>query len=178
MEIDKIQCLVTLAAEGTPGMTQVVMAGPSALSAPEVVLMRAKNDVEDICCISDAIVVDTVETSFAHERERLSEKYGRSIVHTIFPAAHLMPKTLMQLDLPPEAVCDIIDAVEIEAEPPVVAKPAASTAKPKEAPAVVAARKRELKAQLEAAGVKLPKGKHTEDDLKAMVEEAGLTEAA
>ena len=88
MQIELVQCLVKLKLNDRNDMMQIVKAGPDAVPATEIPILRAKHDigggmVQEECAISDAHVVGTIETTKAQEFERLALKYGKRTVDQI-----------------------------------------------------------------------------------------------
>lgn len=160
MEIERIQCTVRLFQNGKTELTTVVKAGPDALAATEIPIMRLDNDVADglslaECCIREAQVVGTFETTQAAEFERLKLKYGEKRVRAVYPQARLMPKTLAECDLPDGC-----------------ARPVKREKKPD-----TKSEMKRLKKMLEDAGVTdLPLGDLSLDDLQALAAERGLME--
>lgn len=171
MQIERVQCLVRLKLNDRNDMMQIVKAGPDALSAPEIPVVRALHDigggmVSDECCISVAEVVDTVETNKAEEMERLKLKYGAAIIEQMYPQGRHMPLTLADCDLPPGCA---------------VAKPKKAKAKAKEVPEV-AEQSDDFDRdfwieELKLAGVEIPEGELSDIDLWALVEDAGLVKS-
>ncbi|MDG3089229.1 hypothetical protein P7F88_25535 [Vibrio hannami] len=80
MKIDLIQCTVKILQDGGHGATEVVKAGPGALRATEIPIIRAINDVSeggaDLCCIANAVVVGQVDVNSTVEIDRLRSVYG------------------------------------------------------------------------------------------------------
>ena len=104
MQFEKVQCLVTLNQGGNVNLAAVAMAGPSALAAPEIPILRARHEVGDggytVPCISDALVVGSVEQTQASMLDSLRRKYGSAIVNTIYPGGRGLPRTLDDCELP------------------------------------------------------------------------------
>lgn len=151
MKFEVVQCLVTLTQNGKSNLTQVVKAGPGAIRVTEIPILRFSNDIGDddgLCCIADAKVVGEVEDSRVNELDRLRERYGRKVVDLVYPgAAPGMPKTLHDCDLPTSAI----------------GKPATGDTSDAEA-------KKALRAELKAAGIKVPAGNLSLSDLEVLLE--------
>lgn len=166
MQIELVQCLVKLKLNDRNDMMQIVKAGPDAVPATEIPILRAKHDiasgmVQEECAISDAQVVGTVETTKAQEMERLILKYGKRIVDQMYPQGRLMPMTLAECDLPPGCAVSV--------------KPKKAKAKAKDEPVDSPDFDREFWInELREAGTKIPEGNLSEADIWALVDEAGL----
>jgi len=158
MIVERIQCLIRLNQDGKTDLTQVVKAGPSAVLATEIPLLRMRHDVadgllEEECCISLAKVVGEVEISKVAEFERLKNRYGET-VSTVYPQGRMMPLTLADCELPN------------------------GCHGPVEKKATKAHTAKGLRAQLKEAGVTVPAGNLSVDDLMALIVENGLVAAA
>ncbi len=180
MQIDMVQCTVRLNQKGNRDLTTIVKAGPDAISTCEMVLLRMQHDLpgfdEDGCCIGDAVVVGTIETTKQQEYERLLGKgFKTALIEAAFPQGRGMPQTLKEVDLPSSSLGKPLRKIEPEG---------AKTAEPPKAdpssPKSIAQRKQQIRDLLTAAGVAIPTGNLTEADLAAIAEENGLslTEAA
>lgn len=166
MKIERIQCLVRLNQKDRTDLTQIVMAGPSALPATEIPLLREKHDVadglvEEECCISMAKVVGEFETTKQQEFERLKLKYGEELVRRMYPQGRMMPATLEEVDLPPGCAL------------PVPRKSRKKSEVIEEDPSLA-----EMRAILEDNGVKVPKGNLSREDLETIMIQEGLAEPA
>lgn len=169
MEIDMVQCTVKLMQKDNNNLTTIVKAGPSACSPAEMVLLRMEHDApgmaDDSCCIGDAVVVGTRETSKQAEYERLVKLGFKSAkIEMAFPGGRGFPTTLAQVDLPAISL-----GAALRKEKVVDAKDAK--------PAVVPS-KASLRAAIQAAGIELPAGNLSEADLRAIAEENNVIEAA
>lgn len=161
MEMDRIQCLVRVNQNSNIDDLVIVKAGPDALTPAEMIVLMMKHSISDAfegCSIQKARKVGTVERSKQDELDRLRLKYG-DIVNTAFPRGRHLPVTLADVDLPegsidtakhPEPVVDEVDTTPDE--------------------------KPDYRAALEAAGVDIPKGDLSDDDLMALMIEHGLME--
>jgi hypothetical protein len=164
MILEKVQCTVRLNEAGSVGLTEVVKAGPDAMTIPELVLVNAMNSADGETCVNDVIVVGEVETTYGAEMERLSGKYKAGIAATMFPHSHAMPKTLYDADLP-------VTALGKSPQKEVTDTPApARTKKPKE----VSEEKLAIRTALVEAGVEIPAGNLSLDKLTALAEEKGV----
>lgn len=165
MQIERVQCLVRLNLNGKTDLMQVVKAGPDAVPASEIPLIRAKHDVAsgmtvDECAVTRAEVVGVLETTKAEEFERLMIKYGKKFVESMYPQGRLMPLTLADCELPPGCV---------------VAGKKKKGGKAKVEEPVNPEFDRDFwLEELKGAGVKIPEGSLSEDDIWALVIEAGL----
>lgn len=174
MQIERVQCLVRLKLNDRNDLMQVVKAGPDAVPASEIPLLRAKHDlgggmVEAECSISMAEVVEVLETTKAEEFERLCLKYGKPFVERMYPQGRMMPLTLADCDLPPGCA---LPKAKPKAEPK-----AKSKAKPQDEPPAApdAEFDREFWLnELDMAGATIPEGNLSPNDIMALVEEAGL----
>lgn len=163
MEIERIQCLVRLNQKGKTELATVVKAGPDAVPATEIPILRTFHDVGDgmiqeECSISAARVVGSFETTKAQEFERLKLKYGEAVVKGIYPQGRMMPSTLDDCDLPPGC----------RSEAPAPKKEAKQEPKSSD-------RVKELRKLLDTNGVKVPSGNLSVEDLEALIEESDLT---
>lgn len=161
MKLQKIQCLVGLLHNGQNTGTVVGLFGPDAVTAPEIPILRSKHDLTENsqgteCAIQRAVVVGEVEVDRAAEYERLVMKYGRAAVVAVYPQSRLMPATLEECDLPPSCLA------------PVTAEPEKVDEGGDEDDADA------IREKLVAAGVKVPNGDLSLEDLKALAEEAGV----
>jgi len=163
MKLDLIQCTVRLQNDGQNDKTEIVKSGPDAITPAEAIVLMMQHSLDDGpngCAIRNAIKVGEIETTKQEEGFRLRRKYG-PIVEQAFPRGRHMPSTIEDLELPPECI----------------GKPRQMTLDAT-APKTAHERKKEMRAALEAAGIEVPKGNLSEDDLQALMDEAGLTEKA
>lgn len=174
MKLETIQCTVRINVEGKFGMTEIVCAGPDALSATEIPLLRMRHDVanglvKDECSIHNAVVVGETETDKATEFQRLIEKYGDQLVKAAYPQGRGMPLTLADCELPDGCFAPKRAAPKKPA-PEVVEDIQVDTRSPQE----IAAAKKAVRAALNEAGVEIPPGNLTESDLLALADEHGV----
>lgn len=158
MKFDLIQCSVRLNHDGDNTKTEIVRAGVDALTPPEIVLLQMQHGTDDSFgghAIRNAVKVGEIELDKQDIFDRISTRF-RVDAKTIFPAPNLMPKTLADLELP----------VECHGRPR--QEPVAESGP--------AQRKKELRKILTDAGVDVPKGNLSEDDLLLLLEEHGLKE--
>ena len=127
MEIEKVQCVVKVkqGKDDQARLLAVVKAGPSAIPASEIPILRSINDIatgmsEAECCIGNAKVVGTFMTDKRAEYERLCMKYGQERVDRFFPQGRLMPSTLKECELPDGCVQPAILSSKPAAIEPVV----------------------------------------------------------
>lgn len=105
MQFDLIQCTVRLNEDGNFGSTEVVKAGPGAVRASEIPILRFLHDVEGgfdqgTCCIASARVVGQVEGRKSDEMDRLAAIYGTKVVSAVYPGGRGVPETMRDCDLP------------------------------------------------------------------------------
>lgn len=172
MSFELIQCTVRLfdKTSGTHGNTEVVKAGPQALTPPELLVVRSIHDVEEgmdegTCSISRAIVVDKVERSKMDEFERLCSIFGANRIRALFPGGRNMPATLRGCELPEGCLGPVRKAPEPE-----------NVVQMDKSPRAVAARKKQYRKALADGGVDVPAANLSETDLMNMMVENGLTE--
>lgn len=172
MNFDLIQCSVRLydKTSGTHGNTEIIKAGPQALTPPELLIIRSMHDVEDgidegTCSITRAIVVDQVERSKTDEFERLCSTFGPNRVRALFPGGRNMPSTLAACEMPPGC----LGPVRAKKQPENIVQLDKS-------PRAVAARKKQYRKALDDAGVTVPAGNLSESELLDLMAESNLVE--
>lgn len=170
MNFDLIQCSVRLydKTSGTHGNTEIVKAGPAALTPPELLIIRSLHDVEDgmeegTCSIMNAVVVDQVDRQKTDEFERLCSIFGAPRVRALFPGGRNMPTTLSACELPPGCLGKPRKAKEPE-----------NVVKLDKSPRAVAARKKQYRKVLNDAGVIIPAGNLSETELLDLMTERNL----
>lgn len=108
MKLDIIQCNVVINhGEGNVGMSEIPLAGVSAITVPEALILMTKHSIGDGpegCALKRVIKVGEVEIDQFTLLGRLRETYGRNIVDTAFPTIRHIPKTVADLDLPKECM--------------------------------------------------------------------------
>lgn len=127
MKLDLIQCNVAINhGEGNTGMTEVVKAGPAAITTAEALLLMMKHSVgegPEAYPIKRVIKVGEVEVDQFQLLNQLSQIYGGPLVKQAYPTARHIPKTVADLDLPAENMGPPRnEPVEIEPEPEEVAE--------------------------------------------------------
>lgn len=156
MKLEVIQCLIKLSDGGGSGLTEVIKAGPSAVTVPEIAILQALHNTEAEGpvreCVSRCRILETREVSSYDEIDRLGGIYGRKFVASVFPGGRGLPLKLSDLNLPDECMEEIKNPNEdgqVADMEPVTA--------------------REYRAALKEAGVKVPPGNISVASLKAMM---------
>lgn len=155
MEIEVAECTVRLNQKGNVGLTEIVKAGPDAMTPGEIEILRAMHDLDgegaEACCIGNLKVVGKIDRSLAEERELLRLKYGPHVVQHLFPQPRHIPTKISDLILPPESL--------------------SAKQKATRSPDEISNRKKELREELNAAGVKTPPGNISEANLQALLDD-------
>lgn len=110
MEVNMIECTVRLNLEGNTNLMTVPKAGPLALYAFEIPILRAMNDLEEgdeACCIMDAKVVDTVDMSATDIDVALSNKYKRDVMQAVYPGKRGYARYLADCELPDTSIARV-----------------------------------------------------------------------
>jgi hypothetical protein len=162
MLFEKIQCTVRLNQKGNSTLTEIVKSGPDAITIPEAAILKMQHRTGDSefdvtgadCPIRNAQVVGKVIRGKGEELQRLSEIYGPDVVRFLFPTHNHVPTKLEELDLPAECMAPL--------------KKTGRAVKPVDMGAA-------MKKALKGAGIALPEGDLSEDDLEALMAENGLT---
>lgn len=146
--MDLIDCTVRLNCKGDLGKMEIVRTGPDALTPAECIVIQNIHDTGSGAdadrVIRNARVVGSVERSRPQEIERLTHIYGIARVRHLFPANHLLPMTLEDIELPGECVAPVARKRDTDAS---------------------------LRAEIEKAGGIVPDGKLSLDDLRAIRDE-------
>ncbi len=158
MQLDLIECTVTLNEKGATNMTTVVKAGPDAITAPEAFILMnlhppsgGSENVHETT-LRDIRVVGTVDRDRNAEMTRLREKYGARIVGALLPSGLRMPQKISDIDIPVEAFAKV----------------------KKDGPVKLDHKgKMDLATQLFEIGVMIPQDA-TDDDLAKLAKEHGL----
>jgi len=163
MKHDLIHCVVRIAQGDRVDIAEIPRAGAGALTPMEAAILIDLHSVGDDpmdaggCAVRGAYKAGEVERTKHEEMERLSGIYGRERVRRVFPMQGMAPLTIDDLDLPRDNRID----------PPKPKKAAEDT----ESRPSLADERKTLTDKIEAAGLKLPDGKLTIDDLRAMAKE-------
>lgn len=156
LRLDLIQCLVQIPDGSGTGLTQVLKAGPSAITPPEMEVLRRLHNTEasgpERECVSRCRVVGHTDTDVYHETDRLAGIYKRKLIEYLFAPNSSMPETLADLNLPEECL-DKLDHPEKQ-----------KAAKPKTA--------KQLRAALDAMDIEVPVGNISIPDLTALFPKA------
>lgn len=166
MRLDLVQCLVQIPDGGGSGFTQVLKAGPGAVTPPEMAILQYLHNTEAEGpareCLSRCRVVGFIETDAYNEIDRLAGIYKKKMVSFIFPPQSKLPQTLDDLNLPEECM-DPQGPVLVEEEGKEILDPSTKL-KPKTA--------KQLRAGLEAMGIDVPVGNISIADLTALFPQA------
>lgn len=106
LDVQKIQCTVRLNLEGNTNLMTVVKAGPNALYAFEIPILRLMNDLDEgdeLCCIGEAQMIGAEEMTNDDIRAVLS-KYKQQLVQIIYPGNRGYARTLIDCELPDSAL--------------------------------------------------------------------------
>ncbi len=158
MQLDLIQCTVTLNEKGATNMTTVVKAGPDAITPAEAFILMnlhppaGGTDSVHETTLRDILVIGTVERDKNEEMARLREKYGAARVQALLPSGMRIPQKISDIDIPVEAF-----------------------AKPKKTGPVKIDRKQQMDiaTKLFEAGVMIPDGA-TDEDIARLATENGI----
>jgi hypothetical protein len=112
MKLDLIECTVRLNYDGNPNLTEVVKAGPGALRATDIPVLRAIHDLgsdagDADCCIFGARVIGSIEVTQGDEMERLRATYPKEVLAYTYPGGRGLPQKLRDLELPEDRIAAV-----------------------------------------------------------------------
>lgn len=104
MKFQKVKCLLRMNQGGNVNLAAVSFAGPSALFAPEIPILRARHEVGEegmaAPCFTLVEKVGEVDETASNMLNMLRRKYGAGIVNAIYPGGRGLPKTIADCELP------------------------------------------------------------------------------
>lgn len=171
--MDLLECTVRVAYNGKHGNLEVVKTGPDAVTPAEAFILIAKHSVMDedagmtSMALSNVRVIGRTSINTHSLMASLVQKYGRDLVKQVFPTVRQMPRTLADLDLPPECMAPKkVKKAKAEEKPEVILFEAEETEIER------------LRGLILDAEKELPEGDLTEEELLLLCEEYDLDVAA
>lgn len=165
---DLIQCTVRMNQNEAKAVSEIVRAGPDALTPPEMIVLQMQHGIsedESGHAIRNAIKVGEIDLDREAMLDRIHRNTGadKKSVSAMMPSMQLTPKTLDQMDLPPECLGKKRETLTLGGLKGNLDEAGIEMTIP------------DMMKALKQAGADIPSGKLSRDDLVALMTENDLS---